>query len=277
MQPGWDITSEWLECPVCHHIILHSQELGKTSTPCPQCGKPGTRILYPGYPEVDLIHMAAYFFEQGEKRRIANQAEQLEEALLEIGKQYNSEYLKELATELSQRFNGSADPVIDEQMLRDSLNYLMSHLNISFDQATRVWHPLMGSAKVTFEEHKATVLMACGAFESMFLNLLIHLGIWRGGLDPREAERIVERLGAPGKTYGQFEKWASCSIDEIAGQIGYSAFWENWRKTRTARNKFMHGIDDPINRGAAIEAFELLPQLVAFFAALNNFFIPKTP
>ncbi len=277
MQPGWDITSEWLECPVCHHIILRSQELSKTSTPCPECGKPGTRSLYPDSPEADFIHMAAYFFGQGEKRRIANQAERLEEALLEIGKQYDPEYLEELATELAQRFNGSADPVIDAQMLQCSLDYLMSILDISMDQAIRVWHPLMGSTKGTFEEHKATVLMACSAFESMFLSLLIHVGIWRGGLEPQKAKRIVEQLGVPGRTYSQFEKWANCSIDDKAEQIGYSAFWENWRKIRAVRNKFMHGKDDPIKRSTAIDAFKLLPQLVAFFVTLNNHFAPKAP
>lgn len=277
MQPGWEITSEWLECPACHRIIARSPDLGKTSTPCPECGAPGTRILFPSSPEADLIHMAAYFFQQGEKRRRVNEVHRLEDAAGEIGRYYESEHLREIAEELNRRFDASPDPLIDDQMYQDSIDHLMTHLNISSDQVLPVWHSLMSSTRETYEEHKATVLMACSAFESMFLNLLIHLGIWHGGIDPDAAEDTVENLRTTPQILNHFRMWAGCSYDDAIGQIGFSDFKREWDAIRDIRNTFMHGKGDDLTRSAAAKTVQLLSHMVAFFAALNNRFVRQIP
>lgn len=233
--------------------------------------------MFPGSPEADLIHMSAYFFDQGEKRRIAHQAQQLEEVFIQIGTEYDPEYLEELATELNHSFDASPDPLLDEQMAQDSINYLMGHLSISIDQAMHAWHLLLGSTKETYEEHKAAVLMACSAYESMLISLIIHLGIWLGGMDPTVAEDTVENVRSTKQMFAQFRRWSGCSYDDAVALVGFVQFKEEWDEIKDLRNTFMHGKDDDLTRSAAAKTVQLLPQMVTFFAALNNHFAPKTP
>lgn len=276
MQPGWDITDKWLVCDACHHVLPHADELDKTNTPCPICGERGIRPMFPGYPEAELIHMAAYFFDRGEKLKIANQAQQLGEALVSLGREFDSTYLKDIAAELERQYDEAQDKLSDEAY-RPSLDYLMREFHISLEQAMCVWHPLMRSTTETYKEHKATVLMACSAYESMLISLLIHVGIWCGGMDPTVAEDTVENIRSTKQMLDKFRRWSGCSYDDAVTQIGFVQFKEEWDEIKNLRNTFMHGKGDFLTRTAAATTVRLLPQLVAFFAALNNHFVPKTP
>lgn len=205
MLPGWDITDERLECPKCLHVFPHSQELDQTSAPCPVCGEKGLRSMFPDFTAASLIHMAAYFFVRGEKRRSKNQTHQ----------------------------------------------------------------------KATYEEHIATVLMACSASEYMLKDLVIDLGVW-SGVDPEAAETEIDTLNRPGQIYGKFADWAGCSYEEAARRVGFSEFREEWVVIRKRRNDFMHGDPNAIDRPTAAKTYVLLPRLIEFFASLRNHFAPDS-
>lgn len=161
-------------------------------------------------------------------------------------------------------------------MLEGSLSYVMGNLGISREQAMQVYDSLMMSEKTTFEEHIATVLMACSAFENMLKELVIDLGIQKG-IPADEAENIVEEITTPSGIFQQFKLWAGKKFDLIVEDANLVEFKIRWfDDIRDKRNDFMHGVPDAIERPTAATTYVLLPQLVAFFVALRNYLAPKT-
>lgn len=254
-------------CFDCNHVS-RSFGLSNPKVRCPNCGAQSVRGLFPEGTAIELMEMAEYFFLGASKRKDDLRANLTEVIAQKTEGSYDVRFLEETSKEVQAIYNQAGDLRWDQQIYNAMLERTREKLDLpSIEIAQEVRPFLFRYTADTFEEHKASAIMANSFFEKLFDDVLITLGI-AFGLNLPDAETRVLKLHSFKQQSEKFEEWALISLSDAAKILNKPDFLI--KHIRVARNAFIHESPFAIDAATVEIAYELIPEAVDFFAALQN-------
>ncbi len=264
------------ECSHCR-FVSSMPGLSNTSTLCPNCRQPGTRILFPELTPGALFD-AAYQFRDAAAREIEERVRSVTVTVgKEIGKDYDSAILLNVAQQASTLYsNASTADELDESWRR-TLQMAGQELELDEAATIRVLAMILQTTRAT-KEHTAMVVLACAFLESMLSHLLNYVAVTHG-MAYSEADTAVDRIRSfinperpsDRRTYdGFFYRTTTLHLEQAFEQIEQGAFWDDWEQAREDRNHIMHGKLPSAPAETRERIIRILDQAIPVFAEFQN-------
>lgn len=258
----------FLGCQHCNYLSHDFDD--RVAVPCPNCGKPGYRRVFPSLSGVELLKMISYFYSKA-----CDIVEEKKAALIKTLSGATSESLAARAVVQVSRgiktlYRKSKDT---EETYDNILELIQKRLFISADQAKKVFQPLFRYSE-TVHEQKVVVILTCTLLEELLANQLVLVLSLRGMSRPAAWKQVKDLSGFKGLCQ-QFENSLGISISKAMSQYSKRNFHSNWCRIVKARNTFIHGNPYAINASTAETAFNLAKNSFSLFAYLQNHFCLK--
>lgn len=248
-----------------------------TSTPCPSCHQPGTRILFPDFTPGALFD-TAWQFRDAAAREIEERIRSMTISVNnEVGKEYDSAILLDVADKTRAFYDGAATADELDESWRSTLQMAGRDLELDEEATIRVLAMILQTTRST-KEQTAMMVLACAFLESMLSHLLNYVAVTHG-MTYSEADKAVDQIRSfinpkrpsDRRTYdGFFYRTTALHLEQAFEQIEQRAFWDDWEQAREDRNHIMHGKLPSAPAETCERIIRILDQAIPVFAEFQN-------
>ena len=268
---GLPATATLLACPHCNYVAGLAVMSSRVSQPCPNCARPGTRLLFPDVSGGELLRMIESYWVRASAAVSETNQQLADSVTARTGRAWPPEQVVGIAREVQSVLSRARSTSGQNALYTKTLALVRKRLGLESDEDVQAAWILLASYSDAQDDHKVVATLTHTLLETLLDNLLV-TQLAAAGTRYDEAEDAVEALRTFTAQEEQFEALAHVCLRDAMAKTTHPWFYFGWQDVRKRRNRFLHGEPFAIGQRTAQQAYKLAQHAVSMFAQLQNIY-----